>query len=471
MIDIHPVEIKPQTGPQWKFVVCDADIVFYGGSAGGGKTFALLIDVLHDIDRKEYGAVIFRRTTKQVRSEGGLWDTANDLYSLFGGKANEANLQITFPSGGRVGFAHMEYEKNRFDWQGSQIPYIGFDELTHFTWPQFSYMLSRNRSVYGFKTRIRATLNPDPDHFARKWIDWYLDGDGYAIPEHSGVVRYFVVVDDTAVFAATKAELIEQYPANAPMSFTFISSSIYDNKILLANDPKYLSNLDALPRVERERLKQGNWNVRPSAGSYFKRSEFEIVDSLPEGKNKRTVRAWDLAGTDKKRPSDDPDYTVGVRMSVIDKVYYVEHVERFRIDSSKIEDRIKNIATSDGKKVYIHLPQDPGQAGKHQAFYFVQQLAGYMIKTEPVSGSKTTRATPLSSQVQAGNVKILRADWNDAFLNELENFPTESGHDDQVDAAADAFSFLADSGKTGLLEYYRQEAMALKEKNKQNGIA
>ena len=286
-------EIQPQSGPQWKFVVCDADIVFYGGSAGGGKSYALLIDAMHDADNKDYGAVIFRRTTKQVRAEGGLWDTARNLYSMIGGKSNESDLQITLPSGARIGFAHMEHEKNRFDWQGSQIPYIGFDELTHFTWQQFSYMLSRNRSAHGFKTRIRATLNPDPDHFARRWIDWYLDGDGYAIPERSGAIRYFVIVDDVAVFSDKKADLKEAYPTIEPMSFTFISSSVYDNKILLDKDPKYLANLDALPRVERERLKQGNWNVRPSAGSYFKRSEFEIVDALPEGRIKKTVRAWD----------------------------------------------------------------------------------------------------------------------------------------------------------------------------------
>ena len=104
-------EIQPQSGPQWKFVVCDADIVFYGGSAGGGKSYALLIDAMHDADNKDYGAVIFRRTTKQVRAEGGLWDTARNLYSMIGGKSNESDLQITLPSGARIGFAHIGDEQ------------------------------------------------------------------------------------------------------------------------------------------------------------------------------------------------------------------------------------------------------------------------------------------------------------------------------------------------------------------------
>ena len=462
------LKFTPQEGPQERFVSCSADIAFYGGAAGGGKSYALLLDASRDVSNPKYGAVIFRRTTKQVTSEGGLWDTASTVYSLVGAKPNQSALTFTFPPGGRVGFAHMEYEKNRFDWQGSQIVYLGFDELTHFTWAQFSYMLSRNRSTSGVDTKIRATLNPDPDHFARKWVDWYLDSDGYAVPDRSGVIRWLIVVDDAAVFADTKQELIDEYPNSLPLSFTFIASSIEDNLILLNLDPKYLANLDALPRVERERLKKGNWNIRPSAGSYFKRSEFEIVDVLPTGKITKTVRAWDLAGTEKRKEADDPDWTAGVKMSVIDKVYYVEHVERFRVDASKVMSGIKNIASSDGFGIPVLVPQDPGQAGKTQVRAYVQDFAGYTIKTNPVSGSKTVRATPFSSQVQGGNVKLLRGPWNDAYLSELESFDgAGAGHDDQVDASSDAFNELAlGINSTGMLEYYRQEAEKLREERK-----
>lgn len=452
-----PIVYRAQPGPQEQFLRCSADIAFYGGSAGGGKSFALLLDAVRGVTHPQYGAVIFRRTTKQVTSEGGLWDTASNLYIGMGARPNNQDLFFRFPVGGRVGFAHMEHDKNRFDWQGSQIPYIGFDELTHFSWVQFSYMLSRNRSAHGLQTKIRATLNPDPDHFARKWVDWYLDVDGYAIPERSGVIRWLIVIDDEPVWFATRAEALVEYPDSLPLSFTFIASSIEDNKILLEQDPKYLANLEALPRVERERLKKGNWNIRASAGSYFQRSDFEIVDALPAGKHKKTVRAWDFAGTDTK-DGDDPDWTVGLKMSVIDDVYYVEHVERFRVDASKVKQRVTNTASGDGTGVTVRLTQDPGQAGKAQVKDYVSGLAGYSVKYETASGDKTTRATPYSSQVQAGNVKLLRGPWNDAYLAELENFPVGS-HDDQVDASSDAFNELAlGATTTGLLEYYRQEA-------------
>ena len=107
--------IEPQPGPQTDFLRSGADIVFYGGAAGGGKTYAILMEPLYDVHNPDFGAVVFRRTTKQVTSEGGLWDTATDLYSPMGVKANQNDLTQRFPSGAKVTFAHMEHEKNRLD--------------------------------------------------------------------------------------------------------------------------------------------------------------------------------------------------------------------------------------------------------------------------------------------------------------------------------------------------------------------
>lgn len=452
----NAIQITPQPGPQTQYAECAADVVFYGGSAGGGKSYALLLDPLYEVNNSKFGAVIFRRTTKQITSEGGLWDTATDLYSPIGAKMLQSpSLCATFPSGMKVTFAHMEYEKNRYDWQGSQIPLIGFDEVTHFTWKQFIYMLSRNRSTSGVPGRIRATCNPDPDSWVRKWIDWWIGEDGYAIAERSGVIRYFIMQGDDIIWADTKQELIEEYPNSLPKSFTFIRSSIYDNKILLESDPNYLANLEALTRVEKERLLGGNWNIRPSAGTYFKREQFEIVD-VPQLSNAKIVRAWDLAATKrtedaeaKERKSSDPDYTASVKMIKSDECYYVMDVCRFREDAPLVARNIKNVATQDGVRCKVRLPQDPGQAGKSQAKSLTASLAGFPVVFYPVTGSKEHRATPLASQVQAGNVKLVRGKWNEEFLNELENFP-EGVHDDMVDAAADAFDELTNTRKVGV---------------------
>lgn len=434
------IKIKPQPGPQEQFLKCDADVSFYGGAAGGGKSFALLLEPLYDVHNPEFGGVIFRRTTKQVTAEGGLWDTATDLYSMIGAKPNNADLFFRFPSGAKVTFSHLEHEKNRLDWQGSQIPFIGFDEITHFTWKQFIYMLSRNRSVSGARSRIRGTLNPDPDHWARRFVDWWIDKDGFAIKEKSGVLRYFIVRGDDIIWGETKEEIRKKYPDSIPKSFTFIASSLSDNKILMQADPNYLANLQALPRVERAQLLDGNWNVRATSGSYFKRSDVEIIEAAPV--LRKVVRAWDQAGTDKKDASD-PDWTAGVKMGRCKEgFFYVLGVERFQEDSAVVDGKIKNIATQDGESVFIRLAQDPGQAGKAQARSQTKSLAGYTVRAKRVTGSKEVRAKPFAAQWQAGNVKVLRGDWNEDFFRELENFPDPKTHDDQVDAASDAFDEL-----------------------------
>ena len=439
-------KIAPQLGPQEKFLACDADVVFYGGSAGGGKSFALLLNPLYHVANSKFGAVIFRRTTKQITAEGSLWDEASELYHGMGAKLNQSDLSATFPSGMKVTFAHMEYEKDRFSWMGSQIPSICFDEITHFTWKQFSYMYSRNRSGSGVKSQIRGTCNPDPDSWVRRFIDWWIGPDGFAIPERSGVVRWFIMQGEDIIWAKSRQSILLKYPKSLPKSFTFIRSSVYDNKILLEKDPGYLANLNALTRVEKAQLLDGNWNIRATAGSYFKRSDFEIVDAVPAGG--KSARAWDLAATkrtetagSKEKKSNDPDWTAGAKMTKANNIYYIEHVERFREDAPAVAASIKAVASQDGKRVKVRLPQDPGQAGKGQAKNLVGMLAGYSVAFYPVTGSKEHRATPLASQAQAGNVKLLRGPWNEAFLAEAENFP-EGIHDDQIDAAADAFDEL-----------------------------
>jgi len=452
--------VGPQPGPQTQFLTSPAEVIIYGGSAGGGKSYALLLDPLYHVNNSKFGSVIFRRTTKQITNEGGLWDTASDLYTSLGDGDRARMIQspalhAIFPSGMKVSFHHMEHETTRHDWQGSQLPDVKFDELTHFTWKQFNYMISRMRSDAGVIPTLKATTNPDPDSWVRSFIDWYIGEDGFAIPERSGKIRWFIVDGDEVVWGNTRDELIAKFPRSLPKSFTFIRSSVYDNKILLETNPGYLANLHALTRVERARLLDGNWDIRATAGTYFKRSDFEIVDAVP-GIAKR-VRAWDLAGTERKdtaerreRKAGDPDWTAGVRMSKTDDgLYFVEHIERFREDPPKVAGRVKAIAGQDGRRVRVRLPQDPGQAGKAQVKSYIMMLNGFLVTALPVTGSKEHRAGPASTQAQAGNIKVLRGPWNEAFFSELENFP-EGLHDDQVDAFSDAYDELTTTRRVGV---------------------
>ena len=435
--------IKPQPGPQEAFLASSADIAIYGGAAYGGKTYGLLLEACRHTDHGDFGAVIFRRTTKQVTNEGGLWDTAGDVYPQIGARPIVGRLQYKFPSGATVTFAHLEYEKNKLDWQGSQIPVIGFDEVTHFTAGQFWYMVSRNRnpSNNGIRPYIRATCNPDPDSFVAELIAWWIDPDtGYAIPERSGVVRWFIRRNNTLIWADTAEELRAEHPGSSPKSLTFIASSFSDNKIGLERDPGYLANLEALPTVERERLKLGNWKVKPSAGDFFKKSYFDIVDAAPAVG--RRIRYWDRAATEPSESNPDPDWTAGVRLCYAeDGYYYVEHVERFRGTPGKVAKRIQATTERDGRRVSVGIEQDPGQAGKFEAETYVKLLSSFITFVVPPQGNKETRATPASSAAENGRIRLVRGPWNDAFLDELEGFP-KGAHDDQVDGFSGAYNQL-----------------------------
>ena len=365
------------------------------------------------------------------------------IYPYVGGRPKESLLEWHFSSGAKVKFAHLEHDKDRFGWQGSQIPLIAFDELTHFSWTQFVYMLSRNRSTCGIKPYIRATTNPDPDSWVRKFIDWWIDNEtGYPILERSGKIRWFVVINDQTYWSSRKEALIEMYPDSLPKSVTFIASTVYDNQILLNKDPGYIANLKAMPKYEREQLLLGNWNIRPTAGMFFQRTYFEVVRALPKGT--QAVRYWDRAAT-KETGNNDPDYTVGVKLEK-DKegVFYVSDVVRLRESPLGVLNAIKNTASQDGFSVRIGIEQDPGQAGVSEAEYLVRNLSGYPVFTNKVSKDKVTRALPVSSQAEAGNVKVLMDRWNEDFFQELENFP-EGGHDDQVDALSGAFNMMAET--------------------------
>lgn len=441
------VALKPQPGPQEAFLSSPADIGIYGGAAGGGKSFALLLEPLRHVGNADFRAVIFRRTAKQIRNEGGLWDAARQIYGPLGATAKETDLLWRFPSGATISFGAMEHEKNCYDWQGTEITYLGFDELTHFTEKQFFYLLSRNRSTSGIRPYVRATCNPDADSWVKPLIKWWIDEDaGYADPKKSGRCRYFVRDDNQLVWSGSAEELIKGYPDQIPKSLTFVAANITDNKLLLAKDPTYRANLAALDAVERERLLNGNWKIRPEAGAYFKRHWFNWCERDPS-EIKMAVRGWDLAATaEGEGKSSNPDWTASALVAR-DEVggFTVLNVTRFRGSPGQVEQELAQVARHDGPAVEIALPQDPGQAGKAQARHLCRLLAGYRVKARPVSGSKVTRAAAFSAQVEAGNVRLARGAWNEAFLSELEAFPA-GRHDDQLDAVVEAFNALTTRG-------------------------
>ena len=436
--------IGPQSGRQARFLRSNADIAIYGGAAGGGKSWAMLYCPIQ-FRWQRYDCVVFRRTTPQILNPGGLWDESCSLYPRLGGTGRPSRLEWTWSRDQRVKlrvkFAHLEDRVTVHNWQGSQVPLICFDELTHFDEYQFWYMLSRNRSTTGTPGRMRATTNPDADSWVAKLVEWYLDSEGYPLPDRAGAVRYLVRDGNDVVWADTRAELEARYKAELVMSFSFHPALIEDNPALLRKDPAYLARLNTLPLVDRMRLRKGNWRIRATAGNVFKREWFGVVDSAPDGLE--VVRYWDRAATEQKKDSHDPDWTVGVKLGRSDDgVYYVMDVARFRGTPLAVRNRILNMAQQDGTETGVGVEQDPGQAGVSEADHLVQMLDGWDVRRCPPKKSKEERAKPVSAQAESGRVKLVRGPWNDDFLRELENFP-EDPHDDQVDALSGAYGMFA----------------------------
>lgn len=447
-------EIRPQPGPQEEFLSSPADVVIYGGAAGGGKTYGMLLDALHYTRVRGFGAVFFRKNHNQIFSEGGLWDTSLDLYTGLPNTVpvlGRCQWKFLDPRGrtiSRVSFKHIERDMDLGKWQGSQICGLYFDELTHFSEKTFFYMFSRNRSLCGVRPYTRASCNPDPDSWVAKFIEWWIDPKtGYAIPERSGVIRWFIRIEEVIHWADTREELWERFnlttktERDKPKSVTFIAASVYDNKLLLEKDPGYLANLEAMALVERERLLHGNWKIKAAAGLFFKRTQLgKRLDAVPTDVV-RWVRCWDLAASEKTQKGD-PAYTAGVLMGKRSNGrYIIADVVNRQMAASDVRKTILMTAQMDRDKygdVRIRLPQDPGQAGKEQAESYIKFLSGFNVTTELESGSKATRAEPMAAQWQAGNFDILTGEWNEPYLLQLENFP-DGKFKDMVDASANAF--------------------------------
>ena len=456
--------IGPQRGPQEQFLSCTSSIVIYGGAAGGGKSFALLLDALRYAALepvKGFGAVIFRRTGPQITQEGGLWDESGKLYPLAKGVSNEKRFEWKWAKyKTKIRFSHMQYDADRFSWQGAQIAYIAFDELTHFSQDQFFYLLSRNRSTCGVTPRMRATCNPDADSWVKGFLaPWVDDKWPSADKSKSGEERYFIREDGIVKWLPKG----ETHPDMK--SVTFISANIYDNPILLEINPEYLVNLKSMSLVDRERLLNGNWSIRPEGGKVFQKGWFKPV-AIPPSDIVRKIRYWDIAATEDERQAKKneekggPDYTASALVGLTArKTFIVLHATWDRMSPLDVDRFMRNTAIQDGKSVGQRSEQEPGGSGKRDVSHIRRDvLLEFDYQGIPSAGDKVERSRIPSSHVQAGNVDILEGSWNEGFLNFLEAFPNSKVHDDVPDAFSGAMLALIGTGKSAqeYLDYMKQ---------------
>ena len=442
-------QLAPQPGPQTMFMTSPADIVIYGGAAGGGKTYALLLEALRHKDVPGFGAVIFRKNYNQITAEGGLWDASMKIFNQVPGALAKKSpkLHWNFGACAKLNFDYISRDEDLSSWQGTEIAYIGFDELTHFTKHQFTYMLSRNRTTCGIRPYIRATCNPDVDSWVASFIAWWIDQEtGYPIPDRSGKLRYMISREDEVHWADTPEELAERFNVRPEecKSVTFIASRLEDNLVLMESDPSYMANLKAMSNVEMERLLKGNWKIKPSGGTFFQRTQIgAMLKDIPDDLE-AVCRGWDLAATSKDE-NEEAAFTAGVLIGRRKNGRFVVlDVINQQLKSGDVRKLVLQTAQIDHSRfewVRQRLPQDPGQAGKDQAGSYIAMLSGFDVKMITESGDKATRAEPMAAQWQHGQFDVVIGEWNEMYFNQLESFP-ESKWKDMVDAGSSAFNEL-----------------------------
>lgn len=210
---------------------------------GGGKSDALLAEALRQVHIPNYRGLILRRTYPQLEA---LISRSLEMYPRVfpGARYSGTEHRWRFPSGANIFFGSMQRENDKYQYQGKPYDYIAFDELTLFSHTQYTYLMSRNRPTGpGTRVYIRATANPGG--VGHGWVKQrFID----AAPPMTPITDTYVVQDPDGKTITMERKRI------------FVPSTVFDNQILLANDPNYLATLSMLPEAERNALLYGDWS-------------------------------------------------------------------------------------------------------------------------------------------------------------------------------------------------------------------
>ena len=278
--------IIAQRGSQEIFLSDDADVRIFGGKRGGSKTFSLLLEALNDVNNPYFFATLLRKEKDDAKKTGGMIDKSDAIFKQYG-IYNKSQQDMTwyFNNGGKLKFDYYSdsYEDFKKRFQGLELSYVGVDEITHMQYDYFKYLLTCNRNAHNIKNRFVGTCNPDPDSWVAQFIDWWIDDDGYPIPERNGVKRYCYMYGDTVseiYWGDSKAEVYEQakeridklwkkeydkFGSKEDMfikSVTFIEGKLEENVKLLESNPTYLANLANQSEEQVARDLDGNWKFK-----------------------------------------------------------------------------------------------------------------------------------------------------------------------------------------------------------------
>lgn len=293
------LKIIAQKGAQERILSVDADIKIIGGSRGGSKSFSALMETLKDIRNSDFHGLILRKEKNDLDS---LISDSYKVYSQFGiYNKSQNDMTWNFQNGGWLKFSYYAgaYQdfKNRF--QGRQYAYIAIDEGTQIEYKKFKYLLTNNRNASHIRNRFWITCNPDPESWVRKFIDWWVDEEGYIIPERDCQIRYCFMDGDTpdSIFwGNTREEVYEQCSELIDSlwkdsyeelgytkldmfikSVTFIRADVSENIKLISTDASYIANLAQQDEEQRMRDLEANWNWKAAGDDMVKIEDLEGI--------------------------------------------------------------------------------------------------------------------------------------------------------------------------------------------------
>jgi hypothetical protein len=258
---------RPLSGPQTTAYESRADILLYGGAAGGGKTDLLLGVARYGHSR----SLIFRRVYPSLRA---IVDRSRQIYNPEGMSAavdsyNESLHRWRFGDGALVQFGSLQYDKDVTDYQGQPFDLYGFDEITEFTEAQFRFVTGWNRTTrQGQRCRIVCTGNPptsaDGEWVIRYWAPW-LD-ESHPRPARPGELRWFTTVDGKDLELDGPEAVVIKGETVRPRSRTFIPARVQDNPYLV--EAGYVSTLQALPEPLRSKMLYGDFRAGREDDAY-----------------------------------------------------------------------------------------------------------------------------------------------------------------------------------------------------------
>lgn len=390
---------------QVEFLILEDEEAMYGGQAGGGKSDAILMAALQYVDVEDYAALILRRSYKDLSLPGALMDRSHAWLRHTKAKWNAIDHSWTFPSGATLTFGHLQHGNSIYQYQGSELQFVAFDELTQFTEQMYLYLFSRTRRLEGSIVPIRIRSASNPGGVGHQWV------------------RQRFIFEDRP----------------------FIPASFRENPHI--DREQYDKALDNLDWITRQQLKFGDWYANPFGG-LFKREWFENIIPIEKMPTfTRLCRFWDLASTKPSAKNDDPDFTAGALLGITaQKQCYVIDVKHMRGTPLEVEQLILDTARQDQRNfgsIEIRMEEEGGSSGKIVTDHYSRNvLSGYDFKGIRATGSKEDRAKPFSSYAEKGYVTLVEGLWHNAFLNEVEAFPTDGIHDDIVDAVSGSYNNL-----------------------------